>query len=118
MSKHPLRFKGETRDLKLPKHSFNKHLGNWYRVKFEEVIFIGNQGETFCLTPGKKYKIIDLVDGKNCFDKDLKARLKKEKKRVHVSQYDQGENRLLVLINDKGHKRKYNHQMFKLSEEK
>ena len=88
-----------------------------YDLKNKEVIFIGKKEEPYCLTKGKKYKVIDarLDSQQFVWDKDLKEREKKEGyKRVCT---DQTEEYFLIIINDKGHKRRYSSVMFELFKE-
>jgi hypothetical protein len=114
MFRHRMRKLGETRTIKLSHHEFRKNLCSTLDISNKEVIFIGKHGETFCLTPKKKYKVINSIMADTSFDRVLQEKLREKYDNVHIGKYDQSEDYYLVLINDKGHKRRYNHQMFKL----
>jgi len=90
--------------------SIYKHLGHPYDIKGKPVEFIG-PSEHYSLTKGNQYTILDTNSGKFCFDQELADKChKKDDKNYDASQ---GEDYFITVINDKGHKRKYSHLMFK-----
>ena len=101
-----------------PRKDYSIH-ANIGRIGYKEepnVVFIGKKGEPYCLTPGKTYQVIRTTHGEFHFDKELWERakaLKDNKKRDRRFETSQGEEEMLVLMNDKGNVRKYSHLMFK-----
>jgi len=63
------------------------------------------------LTPGKHYTIINTRDGKYNFDKELSERFKD--KDMYSYDASQADDYMIIIINDKGHKRKYPQTLFK-----
>ena len=93
--------------------SIYDNLGHPFELDEVIVIFIGNEEKAYSLTKGKKYKIIGSAkDGSFNYDKDLAKRCQNKKEKNYEA--SQGEDYFIIIINDKGHKRKYSHLMFKL----
>lgn len=90
--------------------SIYDHLGHPYDIEGKEVIFKGKEERAYSLTRGNIYKIIRVKSGEFCYDHDLANRNKKESNIETV----QSEDYLIMIINDKGHKRRYSHLMFEL----
>ncbi len=100
------------------------NLGHPFDIKNKKVIFIGKEEKTYCLTNGKEYEILDVNHGKYNMDNNLRERQKKDddlrkgrvRRRYSQGRYEtsQGEDYFITIINDKGHKRGYAHQMFKI----
>ncbi len=94
--------------------SIYDNLGHPSDIVGKEAIFIGKKAEPYSLTIGKKYKILraDTDHERYMFDEAIRKKGKKKNQRdVETSQ---GEDYLIQIINDKGHKREYSHIMFKL----
>jgi len=85
-------------------------LGRPYDIENKPVEFIG-PGEHYALTKGKQYIILDTNNGKSCYDKQLSDRCKNMPHKIYKA--SQSEDYFLTIINDKGHKKKYSHLMFK-----
>ena len=94
--------------------SIYDNLGHPYDLEGKGVIFIGKEEKAYSLTKGKSYTVIKSHEGKFCWDKDFYERFKDKNDRNYES--NQGENYFIEIINDKGHKRKYSHLMFKMGE--
>jgi len=88
-------------------YSINNNLGNSYEIKNKEVIFIGKKEEPYCLTKNKKYVVLNTSWGKSCYDEILRQKFKNSRRAC------QTEENFIIIINDKGNKRKYSHLMFK-----
>ena len=94
--------------------SIYSNLGHPHDVVKKEAIFIGKEEKAYSLTKEKSYKILDADSGEFCWDKELAEKHKKKKDNRYCA--DQTEDYFITIINDKGHKRKYSHLMFKLKE--
>jgi hypothetical protein len=92
--------------------SIYDNLGHPYEIEKKFVIFIGKEEKSYCLTNGKEYQIIKANYSKFNYDKELAEKCKNKSD----DNYDavQKEDYFITIINDKGHKRKYSHLMFKL----
>ena len=95
--------------------SIYNNLGHPYEIENKVVIFIGKEEKSYCLTKGKEYIIIQAKSGKFNYDKELAERCKNKKDKNYEA--SQGEDYFIIIINDKGHKRKYSHLLFKLIKE-
>jgi len=103
---------GQTRPNRLFHHSIYKNLGHPFDIKNKDVIFIGNKEKTYCLTKNKTYKILNYKRTIFNYDYDLINKFKNiSKDKIYASQSD---DYFIIIINDKGNKRKYPHQMFKI----
>jgi hypothetical protein len=96
--------------------SIYDNLGHPYDIRNKEVIFIGKKAEPYSLTFNKRYVVLDANTLRNYnWCEDLRKREHESKsRRVETCQ---SEDYLITIINDKGHKRKYSHMMFKKAEE-
>ncbi len=98
--------------------NLNDNLGSFWssNLKGKEVQFIGDKGDEYFLTKHQRYKIIDTDNTKYNFDKDIEKRFGDlsyhKSRKVYNSCQEHGAT--ITIINDKGHKRKYYHEMFRL----
>ena len=94
--------------------SIYDNLGHPSEIIDKYAIFIGKKAEPYSLTIGKKYKILKADSNHKRYMFDDAIRKKSKKKNQRDVEISQGEDYLIQIINDKGHKREYSHIMFKL----